>query len=257
MAQSNTTLFPVPINTGKIPKEGPNAVPILYDFSGGVLSYTTDMTQIHQAGKISLVQSIFVDNSANNGAVTVSAAGLNQAVSVQAGGQGVFPILVGGQAVFNVSSTGTVNATISYINVAMPGFLQWTSVPFSITGTVTTADTILDATVTGGRVQTLMTPAQNTDTNRSGTITTGGVAQNAMAANPARKGWMIMNIDETNLEPLGVRTTGAAALASAGTFTLVPSAGAGYPGGVMQGVGSGAISVIAATTGHKFTAIEW
>jgi hypothetical protein len=258
MAQSNSTLFPVPINTGKIPQEGPCAVPISYDFSAGVTTYTTDMTQIHAQGKITTVQSVFVDNSLNNGIVTVSASGLAQQISVAAGGQGVFPILVGGQTVFTITTLGSISAKISFVNVALPGF-QWSStpVPTTISGTVPVADAILDATVAAGRQNVQMIPAPCVDTDRSGTITAGGVAQVLMAPNATRRGWMIQNIDEVNLEELRYSTTGTATVATAGSFVIGAASGAGYPGGFAQGTGTGAISIIGATTGHKFTAIEW
>lgn len=258
MAQSNTSLSPVPVSTGKIPKEGPVALPVIYDFSGGTTSYVTDMVFIHQQGRLTMVQTLYLDNSLNNGTLTVSCSVLNQSFTLQPGAQGYFPVLCSGQVKFTVSSAGSVNATVAYINTAISGF-QWSATPnpATISGTVTVTDTILDALVANGRLPVLATAAQNTSTDRSGTITAGGTAQTIMNANAARKGWMIQNIDETNLEELGVRSTGTAALLAAGTFTLSPSAGAGYPGGMMQGVDSGAISVVAATTGHKFTAIEW
>ena len=61
---------------------------------------------------------------------------------------------------------------------------------------------------------------------------------------------------EVNLEPVFINSTGNATLGNPGSFMLAPG-GAGYPGGAYDGQGVGAISIIAATAGHKFSAIQW
>lgn len=87
-------------------------------------------------------------------------------------------------------------------------------------------------------------------TDRSGTITTGGTAQNAMAANASRKYARITNpISAT--ESLWVNDSGTATAASPSEELL--------PGDQYETNGfapTGAISVIAATTSHAFTARE-
>lgn len=88
-----------------------------------------------------------------------------------------------------------------------------------------------------------------TGTNRSGAITTGGTAQTLAAANATRIGLEIQNIDATEdmwLNEIG----GAAALNTAGSYKI----GAGSSARVRT---NQAVSVIAATTGHKWTATEW
>lgn len=95
-----------------------------------------------------------------------------------------------------------------------------------------------------------VTPAGGTLTNRSGTITTGGTAQQLAAANSARLGFSIQNLSTGDL---WVNTLGTAAAAqpsiklAAGVYFETP---AGY-GAV------GAISIFGATTGQSFTAREW
>jgi hypothetical protein len=88
-----------------------------------------------------------------------------------------------------------------------------------------------------------------TVTDRSGTITTGGTAKAAMAANASRKSVFVLNPD-TETEDLGVSEVGTATLASPSIVL--------HPGDAWQPafVPLTAISVIAATTGHVYIARE-
>lgn len=85
-------------------------------------------------------------------------------------------------------------------------------------------------------------------TDRSGTITTGGVAQNAMAANTARKYARLKN-PITATEDLYFSFTGTASASS-------DSLPAGYEAVSRSFVPTGALSIYAATTGHAFVAEE-
>lgn len=249
MAQSNTTLFPVPMDIGKVPREGACAVPAVYDFSGGVQAYDTDMTAIKQLGRISMVQSVFIDNSNNTQPIVLSVSGTKQSISVPASFQGVFPVIVGGQASFHVTSTGNGIANIYFCNVQQAAFMwQAIAIPLNLSGTLATADAILDATVSNNRVNTTAYEAPATLVDASGAIAAGGTAQNAAAANIARRGFLLQNLDAA--EELYVRLTGASVIGGAGSFVLGPYAS-------LQGVGTGAISVIATTTAHKFSLVEW
>lgn len=87
-------------------------------------------------------------------------------------------------------------------------------------------------------------------TDRSGTITTGSTAQNAMAANTSRKYASVTNpIDAA--ESLWVNDAGTATAASP-SYELAP----GDEWSTDDFVPTNAISVIAATTGHAFIARE-
>ncbi len=103
-----------------------------------------------------------------------------------------------------------------------------------------------------------------TPTDCSGTITLGGTAQNAITAQTALHGFAIVNIDASagGGEPIAISFTGTAALNSAGSYPLAapaPVSLAGY-GSFTTPFGFGtnhAISVIGATTGHKFSCTWW
>lgn len=87
-------------------------------------------------------------------------------------------------------------------------------------------------------------------TDRSGTITTGGTAQQLMAANATRRGWYIQNNSDT---VMWVSDVGTAA-ATQPSLKLLPDA---YYEPPQSGVDSGAISLFCATTGKTFTSREW
>lgn len=87
-------------------------------------------------------------------------------------------------------------------------------------------------------------------TDRSNTITTGGTAQNAMAANTSRKYARITN-PVSATESLWVNDSGTATAASP-SEELLP--GDQYETGLFAP--TNAISVFAATTGHPYVARE-
>lgn len=122
----------------------------------------------------------------------------------------------------------------------------------------------LNATVVGTgtfAVQATTQGATNiTLTDCSGTIATGGTAQNAFTANSGRHGFTIANIDTT--EVLWISFTGTAAASGTGSYPLGPADATVFtnlssftspPG---MGINT-ALSVIGATTAHKFTCTVW
>jgi hypothetical protein len=93
----------------------------------------------------------------------------------------------------------------------------------------------------------------------SGTIAAGGTAQNAItASNNGRNGFVISNIDAT--EVMWISFTGTAAAAGLGSYPLAPATATTFAqlSSFYSGVGyNTALSVVAATTGHKFTCTRW
>lgn len=94
-------------------------------------------------------------------------------------------------------------------------------------------------------------PGQVASTDKGGALTAGGTAQNAIAANISRKGWCIQN-DPAATETLYVRTDGAAS-ATSGT-ALLAGQQVCSPALVTT---TGAISVFAATTAHRWFGVEF
>lgn len=86
-------------------------------------------------------------------------------------------------------------------------------------------------------------------TDRSGTITSGGVAQTLSAANTGRRGFFIQNVSTGDL---WIRDGGTAAATQPSVW--IP-AGAFFE--YTNGVPTSALSIFGATTGQAFTAREW
>lgn len=83
----------------------------------------------------------------------------------------------------------------------------------------------------------------------SGTITTGGTAQVALAAQGAGLSVTIQNRSSGNLY---INTTGAAVVAANGeSFEVIPNGT--FQVAPSQGIGTPAISIIGAVTGQEFT----
>lgn len=112
--------------------------------------------------------------------------------------------------------------------------------PLPITGTVAVEGVEFTGTVN--------VVASGALTNRSGTITTGGVAQNAMAANASRKYARLKN-PVTATENLYFSFTGTASTSS-------DYLQAGYELVTDSFVPTSALSIYAATTAHAFVAEE-
>lgn len=103
-----------------------------------------------------------------------------------------------------------------------------------------------------------------TPTDCSGTIATGGTAQNAFGAQVALHGFTIANIDTTagSGEPLWISFTTAAAASTAGSYPLAAPIATTFAFlssfTAPPGFGSNhAVSVIAVTTGHKYSCTYW
>lgn len=89
-----------------------------------------------------------------------------------------------------------------------------------------------------------------TSTSRSGTITTGGAAQQFAAANASRRGFVIQNQSSGDLY---INSLSAATLDQ---NSLKIPAGSYYETPVHH-VGTGALSIIGATTGQQFYSREF
>lgn len=102
-----------------------------------------------------------------------------------------------------------------------------------------------------GKFLTASAPASGALTDRSNTITLGGTAQTLAAINAARKYLFILN-DADETEDLWINFTTAAVVASP-SIRIPPGASFAMESSF---VSPQLISVIAATTGHVFTAKE-
>lgn len=101
-----------------------------------------------------------------------------------------------------------------------------------------------------GTVKTQVVGAAVAKSSISGTIATGGQAQQIAAANPARKGFMLQNQSSADL----YFSTLAAANLGQPSLRLAPGQTYESPA---HGIPSGAISIIGAITGQAFAGREW
>jgi hypothetical protein len=97
-----------------------------------------------------------------------------------------------------------------------------------------------------------------TVTDCSGTVATGGTAVNAIAAQTTLHGFTLMNIDTT--EGLWMSLTGTATASTGGSYFLQAATASAQGGSFTTPFGLGtahAVSVVAATNGHKFSCTWW
>jgi len=90
---------------------------------------------------------------------------------------------------------------------------------------------------------------QVTLTDRSGTVTAGGTAQQLMAANSSRRGFSVQNNSNgaLTISSVGTASTTAGMILQPGQLYEAP----------ITGVPTTAISILGATTGQRFDAREW
>ena len=131
-----------------VPSEGPKMLgPVILDWST-TLSYLVDLYVTMSQQKMSIIQTLYIDNSNNANPATVTTGIAGQAITCPAGVQGYFPALVPSQqAKFTIATSGMAGSTtIYFLNMPLPAMI-WGN---STGGTQNVSDTILDALVQNG-----------------------------------------------------------------------------------------------------------
>lgn len=133
------------------------------------------------------------------------------------------------------------------------------AVTYCIVGTVTSGSCPMPVTSTGGG--TAPGPATVTPTNDSLSITLGGTAQNALTANATRKGCTIQNPATAADQGIGAAENlyvrfGGTAVSASDSWELTPGQSMSCAPSSGQIVVT-AVSVVAATTGHKIIVVEY
>ena len=85
-------------------------------------------------------------------------------------------------------------------------------------------------------------------TDGSGSVTTGGTAQDALGANGGRQYVFVQNLDDTD----GLWVAFGATAVADQCFYLAPGAALEFGAGHTKVVPTGRVSVLGATTGNKF-----
>jgi len=212
-----------PIFNALIPKEGPKVVPFNFDFTVNA-SYDIDLQNQQTRGFITMVQTIWIDNSLNDQPLTIVFSVVGQKVKAPPRWQGYFPVMVINPPRFTVSSVGsTGSAQIGLMNVPFPA-AAWASEQatgtFDADGNMLVSDLLLDGAISGGQVQTApfvmsqndeRIPLLNASQFLSGNKNTAGNTV-ILAAGGAAANFFVSSID--------LALTGDASLAVAGNLDI-------------------------------------
>ncbi len=117
--------FPVlAVSSQFYPQEGPRVVMLSYDFTTGS-TFADDLSAIIDNGRMTTVQTVWVDAADCGQPVTITLAESGQRIRVPAHTQGIYPVFVAGGAGFTVSGgDGVSTVALGLLNVPMP-FAQW------------------------------------------------------------------------------------------------------------------------------------
>lgn len=218
---------PTQVGLGATPKEGPMAIPFAIDFTAQT-QYVADLTYIQQAARISMIQTVFVDNSLSTVPLTIFCATTQQLIKIAPGNQAYVSVVLSNKLSLTFSSTSGLVIPCIALNIAMNTY-QWASTgtgSFTPGGALIVTDPALEAGVIGGYYQarefntagdgaTIIPVFSGTHTAQ-GTLTTTAAATLITGA----PGWM--------LKTLKVRARPNTILGAAGliTATLAESGGA-------------------------------
>lgn len=251
---------------GAIPPEGPKVMTSSLNWSTIASPAIYDLVLIKQLGRVSGLQGLFIDNSANSQPVTVQSSILNLPLVVPGNFQGIFPLFVTDQVKLTVSTTGSGTTNLFFLNFPVaaavwPGINQIMSFNGSgalqvseslldstiSSGNVSVIDSVLATTISGGVVHVSLSSSAGSLTDGSGTIAAGGTSQQIFAANASRKYLLIENISSGDL---WFNFTTAAVINQ--PSILIPS----KTGFVMESnfISGEIVNIIGATTGQAFTA---
>jgi hypothetical protein len=208
---------------GMAPDEGPKALSVLVDFSS-IARQNIDLLLENTTAQLQYVQSLYCDNTRNPNPIVIVVKVTQQRIVIPGGGGQILALFSPDQTQIEISSTvlnGAVTQLI-FLNVPLAP-ASWSSGAYGSFGPLPVG------------------------IDRSGTIASGGVAQQLAPANPNRLTLTGQNI---SANPLGFSETGAApVIGNAGTFTVAP--GASFAIATNQ-----AIFIVGGTTAQAWTATE-
>lgn len=245
MPNNQGSYAPKPVPLGSTPdcRVGRKSINVPIDFSLGS-SFQLDLSQIQAQGGLDSVQTLYVDLSAATAGVLSITMGLtNQVVKLPFGSQAYIPVLEGNPPILQFAlSTGTPVVNVELMNFFVPPCV-WYPNGIQVTDNTLAAVISNGAVTVAAKAQTVTNP-----TDASGTITLGGTAQQLFAVNAARQRFIISN-PSTATEVLQF------AYGNTGHYINLPP-GTTWDEGDFS-VSGDAIYIVAATTGHAFTAYAW
>jgi hypothetical protein len=199
---------------GATPKEGPMAVAWNVDFTANT-QYVFDLTAIQQQARISMIQTLFLDNSLSSVPLFVVCATSNQSIEIPPNSQAYMPVVLTNKISVTLSSTSGRVIPIQALNIAMNAAV-WSvnGTPTVTNGAMIVSDPILEAAVSSGKFVT--TPMQlsgdgatyapvSLDT-RMVSVNIAAVTSTAVITAPTGSGWVVKSIDIL-LSPDAVQAT--------------------------------------------------
>lgn len=241
--------LPGPVQTSKCVSK---TLPILIDFSLGN-TFTADLSTIQAQGFMDSVQTIYADNSGQSSPLifTLGLGITNQVVTIPPNAQGYVPVLQPNPPKVQIFSASGAKITIQLLNFFVPPDVWSTAgaaFSFNGSGALNVSDPVLDATVANNRVNVTTQSGQTTMTDKSGTITLGGTAQQILPANPARKRFTLTN-------PAAQTEVLQFAYGAGGNGKIDINPGLTWDESDLE-ISAQAIWAVAATTNHPFTCYE-
>lgn len=220
--QATLNILPQTVKNNLWPKEGPQAVPLTFDFTVAN-AYAVDLGIQAQQRKFSFIQTVYVDNSANAKVLTIAFDVLNQQIQVPAHMQGYFPVLVMPTPRLTVTSAGGSTAMVFLLNFPVaPAMWAGTgsALLFDVNGNLLVSDTLLESAIAGGKLQAQNYLQGNGDVvmpmfggNELLSVTVSALGNTVIIpAQGVGVGWFLKYLD--------VWISGNASLAVAGNVTL-------------------------------------
>jgi hypothetical protein len=91
------------IGYGYYPNEGSRCVTTMYNWTAQA-TYVEDVSQLQERGVLTILQSVYIDNSTNTQGVQIIVNGTGQVINCPASSQGIFPLFLPENATFSISS---------------------------------------------------------------------------------------------------------------------------------------------------------
>ena len=238
-----------------VPPEGPKSVAVTLDFSASV-SYTIDFTIAYMNKTMTVVQTLWLDNSLNPDTVSVTVPSTGHSFAVPANSVGAFPIVAAIRPKIILASSGGVVVKCLFLNVPLPAIVWETAGGGAATNVsivnipAVTVNGVVSVAVTGTVATTA--PAFTPLAPAAFAVVTGGTAVIAFAANTIVHGAVVKNPTSAT-ETLYIDVVNTAQTSDPGTHGTCMGIAPGqtFP---ISGNLTTAVSVNAATAGHAFAA---
>lgn len=152
--QGNQNAMPQKMSLGAVPKEGPLVVPNFVDFTA-FTTYQLDLTYQQQGGRISMIQTLYVDNSNATVPLFITVATSGQTIKIPANSQAYVPLTVTNKLAVSLTSSANLVIPVFVINVAMNATIWSTNNPPATNGSgqLLVSDPALEAGVVSGYFQ--------------------------------------------------------------------------------------------------------